>query len=165
MQITIRPYSRDDAPAILAIVNYNILHTTALYDYAPRSLAQQELIFDEKLTKGFPIYVAVMDNDVVGFGYYSEFRFREAYKFTAEHSVYAHPNWQRKGIGNRLLLQLIETAKKQGLHTLIGVVDAENIDSIAFHERMGFEIKGVLHETGFKFDRWLHSVFMQRILK
>ncbi|WP_297510585.1 GNAT family N-acetyltransferase [Flavobacterium sp.] len=165
MQITIRPYSRDDAPAILAIVNYNILHTTALYDYAPRSLAQQELIFDEKLKKGFPIYVAVMDNDVVGFGYYSEFRFREAYKFTAEHSVYAHPNWQRKGIGNRLLLQLIETAKKQGLHTLIGVVDAENIDSIAFHERMGFEIKGVLHETGFKFDRWLHSVFMQRILK
>jgi phosphinothricin acetyltransferase len=165
MQITIRPYSRDDAPAILAIVNYNILHTTALYDYAPRSLVQQELIFDEKLKKGFPIYVAVMDNDVVGFGYYSEFRFREAYKFTAEHSVYAHPNWQRKGIGNRLLLQLIETAKKQGLHTLIGVVDAENIDSIAFHERMGFEIKGVLHETGFKFDRWLHSVFMQRILK
>jgi L-amino acid N-acyltransferase YncA len=165
MQITIRPYSRDDAPAILAIVNYNILHTTALYDYAPRSLAQQELIFEEKLKKGFPIYVAVIDNDVVGFGYYSEFRFREAYKFTAEHSVYAHPNWQRKGIGNRLLLQLIETAKKQGLHTLIGVVDAENIDSIAFHERMGFEIKGVLHETGFKFDRWLHSVFMQRILK
>jgi phosphinothricin acetyltransferase len=165
MQITIRPYSRDDAPAILAIVNYNILHTTALYDYAPRSLAQQELIFEEKLKKGFPIYVAVIDNDVVGFGYYSEFRFREAYKFTAEHSVYAHPSWQRKGIGNRLLLQLIETAKKQGLHTLIGVVDAENIDSIAFHERMGFEIKGVLHETGFKFDRWLHSVFMQRILK
>ena len=164
MEITIRPYCSNDLPQILDIINYHIQNTTALYDYSVRSLAQQALIFEEKLKKGFPIYVATIENQVVGFGYYSEFRYREAYQFTAEHSVYAHPNWQGKGIGKLLLHELIGVAKNQGLHTLIGVIDAENTGSIAFHEHMGFEVKGVLKETGFKFDRWLHSVFVQRIL-
>ncbi|MFM2229925.1 MAG: hypothetical protein RL607_1183 [Bacteroidota bacterium] len=164
MEIRIRPYTADDLPPILEIINYNILHSTALYDYRERTLEQQQALFEDKLQKGFPIYVAICQDVVIGFGYYSEFRFREAYKYTVEHSVYAHPNWQGKGVGKLLLNQLIEQAKKQGIHTLIGVIDSENVNSIAFHERMGFEIQGVLKETGFKFDRWLHSVFVQRII-
>jgi phosphinothricin acetyltransferase len=164
MEIRIRPYTADDLPPILEIINYNILHSTALYDYRERTLEQQQALFEDKLQKGFPIYVAICQDVVIGFGYYSEFRFREAYKYTVEHSVYAHPNWQGKGVGKLLLNQLIEQAKKQGIHTLIGVIDSENVSSIAFHERMGFEIQGVLKETGFKFDRWLHSVFVQRII-
>ncbi|MFY7758135.1 MAG: GNAT family N-acetyltransferase [Flavobacterium stagni] len=165
MEISIRPYSITDLPPILEIINYNILHSTALYDYTVRSLEQQAAIFQEKIDKGFPIFVAVCESQVVGFGYYSEFRFREAYKFTVEHSVYAHPDWQGKGIGKLLLDELITSAKKQNIHTLIGVIDAENEGSIAFHQHMGFEVKGTLRETGFKFNRWLHSVFVQRILE
>ncbi|MEN9337213.1 MAG: hypothetical protein RLZZ500_2200 [Bacteroidota bacterium] len=164
MEISIRPYTADDLPPILEIINYNILYSTALYDYRERTLEQQQALFEDKLQKGFPIYVAICQDVVIGFGYYSEFRFREAYKYTVEHSVYAHPNWQGKGVGKLLLNQLIEQAKRQGIHTLIGVIDSENVSSIAFHERMGFEIQGVLKETGFKFDRWLHSVFVQHII-
>lgn len=164
MEITIRPYQINDCSSILEIINYNILNSTALYDYYPRKLDDQIAIFDDKVKKGFPIIVAVENETVVGFGYYSEFRFREAYKFTVEHSVYAHQNHTGKGIGKLLLSELITLAIKQNLHTMIGVIDAENVNSISFHEKFGFETVGIIKETGYKFDRWLHSVFMQKML-
>ena len=164
MEIKIRPYQIDDTQAILEIINYNILNATALYDYKPRSLENQVAIFNDKLEKGFPVIVATENEVVVGFGYYSEFRFREAYKFTVEHSVYAHPNHIGKGIGKHLLQELIRLAKAQELHTMIGVIDSENQSSIDFHKKFGFEIVGTIKDSGFKFDRWLHSVFVQKML-
>jgi L-amino acid N-acyltransferase len=164
MEIKIRPYTTKDALTILEIINYNILNSTALYDYHERTLEQQIAIFDDKLRKGFPIIVAVTNDEIVGFGYYSEFRFREAYKFTVEHSVYSHQNYIGKGVGKLLLTELIVLAQKQNLHTMIGVIDSENTSSIDFHQKFGFEIVGTIKETGFKFDRWLHSVFMQKML-
>ncbi len=164
MEIKIRPYQIEDTQAILEIINYNILHSTALYDYEPRTLENQIAIFDDKLKKGFPIIVATENDILVGFGYYSEFRFREAYKFTVEHSVYAHPNHIGKGIGKLILKNLIDLAKAQKLHTMIGVIDSENQSSIDFHKKFGFEIAGTIKDSGFKFDRWLHSVFVQKML-
>jgi phosphinothricin acetyltransferase len=164
MNPSIQTYQSEDCPAILEIINDQILTGTALYDYKPRTLEQQLSIFDDKLQKGFPIIVAKVADEIVGFGYYSEFRFREAYKFTVEHSVYAKKNYIGKGIGHLLLTELIELAKKQNLHTMIGVIDSENESSIAFHEKFGFEKAGFIKESGYKFDRWLHSVFMQKIL-
>ena len=164
MNSSIQTYQSEDCPAILEIINDQILTGTALYDYQPRTLVQQLAIFDDKLQKGFPIIVAKVADEIVGFGYYSEFRFREAYKFTVEHSVYAKKNYIGKGIGKLLLSELIELAKKQKLHTIIGVIDSENESSIAFHEKFGFEKAGFIKESGFKFDRWLHSVFMQKML-
>jgi phosphinothricin acetyltransferase len=164
MEIKIRSYQIEDTQAILEIINYNILNSTALYDYEPRTLENQTAIFDDKLNKGFPIIVATENETVVGFGYYSEFRFREAYKFTVEHSLYAHPNHIGKGIGKLILENLIHLAKAQKLHTMIGVIDAENQSSIEFHKKFGFEIAGTIKDSGFKFDRWLHSVFMQKML-
>ena len=164
MSIELRPYVVTDCVALLEIINYNIINSTALYDYHPRTLAQQEAIFDDKLQKDFPILVAVLDNKIVGFGYYSEFRFREAYRFTVEHSVYVHPDYQGLKIGQKLLKTLIETAKNQKLHTMIAVIDSENQASVKFHEKLGFETVGIIKESGFKFNRWLHSVFMQKML-
>ncbi len=160
----IRNYTTEDANVILEIINYNIINSASLYDYLPRSLENQIAIFEDKLKKGFPIIVAIEKELVVGFGYYSEFRFREAYKFTVEHSVYVHHDFHDKGIGKLLLERLIELAKNQGLHTMIGVIDSENTKSIAFHEQFGFEKAGFIKESGYKFDRWLHSVFMQKML-
>lgn len=164
MSIEIRSYTENDCSAILEIINYNILNSTALYDYNIRTLDQQKAIFDDKLSKNFPVIVAIENEIVVGFGYYSQFRFREAYKFTVEHSVYAHSNHQGKGIGKLLLIELIRLAKEQNLHTMIGVIDAENTGSIAFHKKFGFEQVGFIKDSGYKFDRWLHSVFMQLLL-
>ena len=165
MKIAIRPYQTEDTQAILDIINYNILHSTALYDYNIRTYEQQKAILDDKLTKNFPVIVAEADGQVIGFGMYSEFRFREAYKFTVEHSVYVANDYHGKGIGNLLLAELITLAKAQKLHTMIAVIDAENQGSVSFHEKFGFKTVGIIKESGYKFNRWLHSVFMQLILE
>jgi L-amino acid N-acyltransferase YncA len=165
MNISIRPYTDFDAQAILEIINFNILNSTALYDYNIRTLEQQTAILQEKIDKGFPVIVAVLNDNVVGFGSYSEFRFREAYKYTVEHSVYVSNNFQGMKIGHLLMEELIKIAKNQKLHTMIGVIDAENQGSVKFHEKYGFKTVGIIKESGYKFDRWLDSVFMQLILK
>ncbi len=164
MEIKIRPYQLSDAKAILEIINDAILTSTALYDYEPRTITNQVAIFEDKLAKGFPVIVATENEQVVGFGYYSEFRFREAYKFTVEHSVYVTKDVIGKGIGKLIMQHLIDLANAQKLHTMIAVIDAENESSIAFHEKFGFETVGIIKESGFKFDRWLDSVIMQKML-
>jgi phosphinothricin acetyltransferase len=161
MAINIRPYKTDDTQAILDIVNHNILHSTSLYDYNIRSYEQQKTILEEKINKNFPVIVAELDGIVVGFGMYSEFRFREAYQFTVEHSVYVSEDFQSKGVGKQLLQELINLARKQKIHTMIGVIDSENQGSVVFHEKFGFKTVGIIKESGYKFDRWLDSVLMQ----
>lgn len=165
MDISVRPYTDLDAQAILEIINFNILNSTALYDYNIRTLEQQKNILQDKIDKNFPVIVAVLNNEVVGFGSYSEFRFREAYKYTVEHSVYVSNDFQGMKIGQLLMEELIKLAKNQKLHTMIAVIDAENQGSVKFHEKYGFKTVGIIKESGFKFDRWLDSVFMQLILK
>lgn len=161
MAINIRPYKTDDTQAILDIVNHNILHSTSLYDYNIRSYEQQKTILEEKINKNFPVIVAELDGIVVGFGMYSEFRFREAYQFTVEHSVYVSEDFHGNGVGKQLLQELINLARKQKLHTMIGVIDSENQGSVVFHEKFGFKTVGIIKESGYKFDRWLDSVLMQ----
>lgn len=165
MEIKLRAYQTGDTQDILDIINYNILNSTALYDYNIRSYEQQKTILEEKINKGFPVVVVEYDGKVAGFGMYSEFRFREAYKYTVEHSVYVSNDYHGKGIGKILLTELIQIAKKQNFHTMIGVIDAENQSSIDFHQKFGFETVGIIKESGYKFDRWLDSVFMQLMLK
>ena len=165
MKIKIRPYQTEDTQAILDIINYNNLNSTALYEYKMRSYEQQKAILEDKINKHFPVIVAKQDGKVVGFGMYSEFRFREAYKYTVEHSVYVDKDHHGKGIGKLLLYELIQLAKSQKLHTMIAVIDSENQSSVDFHEKFGFKTVGIIKESGYKFDRWLHSVFMQLILE
>jgi len=127
-------------------------------------LERQSELLAEKTTKNFPVFVAEINGKVAGFGMYGEFRFREAYQFTVEHSVYVTEAFKGKGIGGKLLRRLIDEAKSQKLHTMIGVIDAENKESILFHEKFGFKTVGVIKESGYKFERWLDSVIMQLFL-
>jgi phosphinothricin acetyltransferase len=157
---TIRQAAASDLPAILEIVNHDILHTTAIYDYEPRSLAEQTVIFQTKNEKGFPLYVVESEGEIVGFGTYDSFRTKIGYRFTIEHSVYVKNGFGGKGIGALLLQKIIDTARQQNYHIMIGVIDASNENSIKFHERFGFQSMGILKEVGFKFDRWLDANLM-----
>ena len=164
MQVNVRPYQTQDCSFILEIVNYNINHTTNIYEYFPRTLEEQIQQLEDKLKKGFPILVAETNNEVVGFGYYSEFRTRPAYQFTIEHSVYVSKQHHNKGIGKILLSELIQLAKKQNKKTMIAVIDSENQNSVLFHQKAGFTTVGIIEQSGYKFDRWLNSVIMQLLL-
>ncbi|MES2812722.1 MAG: N-acetyltransferase family protein [Bacteroidota bacterium] len=165
MSLTIRTATIEDMSSVLKIVNYEILNTTAIWDYDIRSLEQQIEILNEKQSKNFPFLVAEKEGKIAGFGTYGAFRHKIGYRFTVEHSVYVHNDFHGNGIGSTLLKELIEIAKIQKLHTMIGVIDSENHGSITFHQKMGFENVGHIKQTGFKFDRWLDSVFMQLMLE
>lgn len=166
MEIHIRAAKIEDIEAILEVVNDAILNTTAIYDYDVRTLNDQIDWFTEKQEQGFPIIVAVDENDnVLGFGTYGSFRLKIGYKFTVEHSVYVKEGFSGKGIGRQILSELIEIAKKQKLHAIIGLIDTDNAGSIAFHEKLGFKKTGILREAGYKFERWLDVQLMQLILE
>ena len=165
MDIKIRPAVFSDIDTILEIINHEILHSTSIYDYEPRDFETQKLWFEEKQTQNLPVIVAETENGAIGFATYGSFRQKEAYKFTIEHSVYVAEEFIGKGVGKLLLAELIQLAKNQGYHTMIGAIDADNSGSITFHEKFGFKAAGTIREVGYKFDKWLDLVFMQLILK
>lgn len=165
MNLTIRPATENDITAILDIVNYNILNTTSIYDYDIKTLPEMQQWFADKQSAGWPVFVAEIDSAVAGYATYGTFRTKEGYKFTVEHSVYVHHDYHGKGIGGKLLEQLIFAAKEQGIHMMVGCIDACNAGSIAFHKNYGFTDGGLLREAAFKFGTWLDLQFMQLILR
>ena len=151
--------------AILAIFNDAILHSTALYDYKPRTAQNMDDWFAAKSRGNFPVLgLENEDGNLAGFGSYGTFRAWPAYKYTVEHSVYVHPSQRGRGIGLALMQQLIAAARDQQYHVLIGGIDMENQASIALHTRLGFVHAGTIRQAGFKFGRWLDLGFYQLTL-
>lgn len=165
MAVNIELATSKDLPKILEIVNDAIANTTSNYNYEPQTIEDQTKWFKDKSDKNFPVYVATLNNFVIGFASYGIFREKIGYQHTVEHSVYIDANYRGEGVGKLLLQKLIDHAKFQNLHVMIGCIDASNKESIAFHEKFGFTVSGTITEVAFKFDRWLDLVIMQLNLK
>ncbi len=154
------------APEILAIFNEEILHSTSLYDYAPRTPAIIDAWFAEKLQHHYPIVgVLAPDHSLAGFATYGPFRPRPAYKYSVEHSIYIHKAHRGRGLGKLLLREIITAAQRQNYHTVIGGIDSANTPSIRLHLSFGFTHCGTVKQAGFKFGRWLDLNFYQLLLK
>lgn len=161
----IRPATRADLPGILEIYNDAVLHTTATYDYDPRTLEQRTQWFEEREREGYPIFVALDDaGKVAGWSALNPFHARMGYRFTAENSVYVAAESRGRGVGKLLLAPLIDGAKARGLHAIIAAIDAQNEASIRLHAGFDFEQVGHFKQTGFKFGRWLDVVYMERLV-
>jgi len=151
--------------AILEILNEAIVNSTALYDYEPRDWAAMERWFAAKQAGGFPVIgVENAAGELLGFVTYGTFRAFPAYKYTVEHSIYVHYQHRGRGLGRRLLQQIIEVAIENEVHVLVGAIDATNEGSIHLHESAGFSYAGTLNQVGYKFDRWLDLAFYQLTL-
>jgi phosphinothricin acetyltransferase len=161
--LTIRLAIPDDLVAINDIYNHFVLTSTCTYQTEPETMDARRAWLDAH-GHAHPATVALDGDQVVGWGSLSAFHKRAAYSRTVENSVYVHPQHHRKGIGGALLADLIARAAALGHHTIIAGIDAEQTPSIALHEAQGFERVALLKEVGFKFDRWLHVIYMQRIL-
>jgi len=161
----IRKATRDDLPAILAIYNDAILHTTAIYDYTPHTLDERTRWFEQLRSAGYPLFVAEEKDQIAGFADYGSFRNWPAYKYTVEHSIYVHPAFRRQGIARKLMQALIADAEKHEYITMIAGIDSQNEGSIHLHEILGFIRTGTIHKAGYKFGRWLDLVFYQLMLK
>jgi phosphinothricin acetyltransferase len=152
-----------DAGAIRAIYNHYVTESTALFDLVPRTLEEQVQWIDDH-SGGHPAVVAEVGEAVIGFGSLSRFRSRPAYATTVEDSVYLLPDHHGRGVGRRLLDELVHRAEAHGFHAVIARITGGNEASIRLHARCGFEVVGTEREVGRKFGRWLDVVEMQRML-
>lgn len=165
MTVRVRAATEADLPAILAIYNDAILTTTAVYQYEPHTLEMRRAWLHEKRSGGYPVLVAEETGEVVGFGNLGVWRAAAAYKYVVENSVYVAASHRGRGIGKRLLGDLIDEAKSLDVHAVIAVIDADNTISIALHESFGFERAAYFRQVGRKFGRWLDLVFMELVLE
>lgn len=164
MTIRIREAEAADLSAMLAIYNEVIANTTAIYDDTPRSLDAQTAWLETKHTQGWPVLVAEAGGALVGYGSYGPFRPWPAYLHTVENSIYVAAARRGGGIGSILLPALVASAAARGFHTMVAGIDAANAASLRLHAKCGFRKVAEFHEVGWKFDRWLDLVFLQRML-
>jgi phosphinothricin acetyltransferase len=161
----VRPATHEDLPQILEIYNEAVRNTTASYDYEPRTLEHRTAWYEERIRDNYPVLVAQNGNGpVAGWAALNPFHARVGYRFTCENSVYVAADQRGKGIGTLLLPSLIDAARLRGLRAIIAVIDAENEASILLHARFGFERVAYLKQVGFKFNRWLDVVYMERLV-
>jgi L-amino acid N-acyltransferase YncA len=161
---TVRDAVEADLPAILDIYNDVIATSTAVYSEKPSTLADRQAWWTTRVEQGYPVLVAIDASGVIGFASFGDFRAWPGYRFTVEHSVHVRSDRRSQGVGSALMLPLIARAGALGKHVMLGGVDAGNHASLRFHERLGFEHAAHFREVGFKFDRWLDLVFMQRFI-
>jgi L-amino acid N-acyltransferase len=155
----------EDLPAILEIFNHAILHTTALYEYEPRTLEGLKAWYAGKVQGKYPVAGAFDERGrLAGFGSYGPFRPQPGFKYTVEHSVYVAEGYRRRGLGRLLLKEIIARARAREYHVMVGAIDRENAASVSLHLALGFTHAGTVERAGFKFGRWLDLVLYQLLL-
>jgi phosphinothricin acetyltransferase len=161
----LRPSQEPDLPAITAIYGHHVLHGSGTFETEPPTLADMRARRAEVLERHLPFLVAEEGGHIVGFAYCNWFKPRPAYRFSAEDSIYLAPDAHRRGLGRALLAELAAQAQAAGVRKLIAVIgDSANAGSIGVHRSVGFEQVGVLKSCGWKFERWLDVVLMEKTL-
>ena len=152
-------------PAIQSIYAHHVLHGLASFEEEPPPVEEIERRYRDVTGRGLPYLVAELGGVVAGYGYCAPYRARSAYRYALEDSVYVRHDMTGRGVGKRLLDELIARCAALGYRQVIAVIgDSANVASIGVHAACGFLRVGTLRSVGFKFGRWVDSVFMQRPL-
>jgi L-amino acid N-acyltransferase YncA len=163
----IREADDGDVEAITALTNALIPTTTYEWREEPFTVEDRRAWLAAKAAAGMPVLVADAGGDVVGWAGYGDFRDTgrwPGYRFTVEHSVHVREDQWGRGVGRRLMEALLDRARAHGKRVMVAAIDASNVDSVRFHERLGFVVVGRLTGVGEKFGRPLDLVLMQRDL-
>ena len=163
--LLIRPGTPADIARITAIYAWNVLNGTGTFELVAPDAADMARRHQDVLSKGLPWLVAERGGQVLGYAYANHFRPRPAYRFCLEDSIYLAADAMGQGIGRLLLAELLSQCEARGARQMLAVIgDSANAASIGLHRRLGFEQTGVLEAAGWKFERWLDVVVMQRSL-
>ena len=163
--IQIRTSTDSDLARITSIYRHHVLAGTGTFEVDPPSEDEMATRRIDVLNKNLPYLVAAIDGLVVGFAYCNWFKPRPAYRYSAEDSIYLANEVQGQGIGRALLSELSVRAETAGIRKLIAVIgDSANERSIGLHHALGFRNVGLITACGWKFDRWLDIVLMEKTL-
>jgi L-amino acid N-acyltransferase YncA len=166
LSVSLRPAETKDCFAICEIYNFYIQNSVVTFDEQNMEVNQWE----EKLTylnkQNFPFIVAETDNgEILGFAYVAPWRQKSAYRKTVEDTIYLRAAATGKRVGTKLLEELLKLSKQAGIKEVVAVIsDSGAESSVRLHEQFGFRKQGHLAKVGFKFDRWLGTILMQKSL-
>jgi L-amino acid N-acyltransferase YncA len=164
--LRVRPATDADVPSITAIYGGYVRTHLATFELDAPGHDEMAARMNAIVTAGLPYLAGEIDGQVVGYCYASPFRPRPAYHFTLETSIYVAPGQLGLGIGRRLLQQLVTACDEAGYRELIAAIgDSSNQRSIRVHRSAGYQHVGTYRNVGFKFDRWVDVVLMQRSLR
>ncbi len=165
--VRVRPAASHDVLAVREIYARHVLDGVGSFELEPPSVAEMHRRFAAVIARSLPFLVSEDDVGVRGYAYAAPYRDRPAYRFTVESSVYVDPAAMRRGFGLALMTELVDRceASPLGLRQMVAVIgDNGNEASIGLHRRVGFVDVGVLRAVGWKHERWLDTVLMQRSL-
>ena len=172
-QFVVRLSTPHDLSDITRIYGHYVLHGSATFEVDPPGRDEMAQRRSGILALGLPFLTAVtqgaqqgaQQGAVAGYAYASVYRPRPAYRFTVEDSIYVDPQHAGCGCGHVLLAALIEHCERGPWRQMVAVIgDSGNTASIRLHQRFGFRHAGTLYSVGFKFNRWVDTVLMQRPL-
>lgn len=170
MDVQIRQATREDASRLLAIYRHYVLHTAVTFEYEVPSLEEFQSRMQRTMQK-YPYLVAEKDGTIIGYAYAGPFHARAAYGWSAEMTVYLDHQNRGKGMGRRLYEALEEALAQMGilnLYACIGIPEEEDeylsFASERFHEHMGYVRNGFFCRCGYKFGRWYHMIWMEKII-
>ncbi|MDE8349528.1 MAG: GNAT family N-acetyltransferase [Acidocella sp.] len=164
MEITVA--TQADLEDCQAIYAHHVLNGTGTFEEIPPSLEELNRRYTAVTAAGWGWLVASDASGVLGFGYYAQYRNRSAYRFAAEDSVYVRETIRGQGVGKAIVSALLDHATATGFTQMLAIIgDSENTGSIGLHASLGFTHVGIMRKVGYKFDRWLDVVTMQKALK
>ena len=164
---TIRAAEERDIPDIREIYNYYVTNSVVTFDEKQWTVAQWRDKFAHLTKLGLPFLVAESPTgQVLGYALAQPWAGKSAYRYTVEDSIYLGQAAAGKGLGRVLLEALIDACREKGLRELVAVVSDKGAEaSVALHEKLGFVEVGRMGRVGFKFGRWLGTIYLQKSLK
>ncbi len=164
---SIRDALETDIPDMLEIYNHYVANSTVTFDEDALTLKELRSKFRHMAKLHYPWLVAESPSgQILGYAYVSQWKPKAAYRFTVEDSIYLGPASTGKGLGKVLMQALLDAAKEAGIKEIIAVIADRGAEaSIAMHKKFGFKEIGHMGKVGFKFDRWLGTVLLQKSLK
>ncbi len=168
--INIREVQINDAERILEIYSYYIKNTAITFEYEVPSLEEFQCRI-VNIKKKYPYLVIEKSGIVEGYAYAGVFKDRAAYDWCCEVSMYISRENQKCGFGKRLYSALEKELESMGILNLYACVGYPEIEdefltnsSREFHSRMGYKVVGDFKNCGYKFNRWYHMVWMEKII-
>ena len=164
MEIKTKRINRIEILEALKIYNYYINNSLSNFEENELSINSFLSLIENLKKDKLPFLIAKKSNEIIGVAFVNRFRGKSGYRFTHEHSIYVNPKRLNYGYGSILLKELLKECKKnKNIKNLIAVIGgSDNISSIKIHIKNGFEKVGILKKVGYKKNKWVDSVYMQK---